>query len=85
MHAFQVATKRAQAWCQSKNNMPYFETSAKEAISVEQAFQTIAQNALKQVSRMPFYYILVLTDSFVQVHLTMHVTISLSLPLGNRS
>ena len=45
----QVTTKRAQAWCQSKNNIPYFETSAKEAINVEQAFQTIARNALKQV------------------------------------
>uniref|UniRef100_A0A8C0TUW2 Ras-related protein Rab-7a n=1 Tax=Canis lupus familiaris TaxID=9615 RepID=A0A8C0TUW2_CANLF len=44
----QVATKRAQAWCYSKNNIPYFETSAKEAINVEQAFQTIARNALKQ-------------------------------------
>jgi Ras-related protein Rab-7A len=44
-----VATKRAQAWCYSKNNIPYFETSAKEAINVEQAFQTIARNALKQV------------------------------------
>ncbi|MGH0178577.1 UNVERIFIED_CONTAM: hypothetical protein FKN15_077868 [Acipenser sinensis] len=44
----QVTTKRAQAWCQSKNNIPYFETSAKEAINVEQAFQTIARNALKQ-------------------------------------
>lgn len=77
MHVFQVTTKRAQAWCQSKNNIPYFETSAKEAISVEQAFQTIAQNALKQVSRMPFYYIPLLTDLFVQVHLLMLVTISL--------
>uniref|UniRef100_A0AAQ5ZRV4 RAB7A, member RAS oncogene family n=1 Tax=Amphiprion ocellaris TaxID=80972 RepID=A0AAQ5ZRV4_AMPOC len=47
----QVTTKRAQAWCQSKNNIPYFETSAKEAINVEQAFQTIARNALKQVIR----------------------------------
>uniref|UniRef100_A0A9L0KLN8 Ras-related protein Rab-7a n=1 Tax=Equus asinus TaxID=9793 RepID=A0A9L0KLN8_EQUAS len=48
----QVATKRAQAWCYSKNNIPYFETSAKEAINVEQAFQTIARNALKQRSRV---------------------------------
>lgn len=47
----QVTTKRAQAWCQSKNNIPYFETSAKEAINVDQAFQTIARNALKQVER----------------------------------
>uniref|UniRef100_UPI00358FB42B ras-related protein rab7-like isoform X1 n=3 Tax=Myxine glutinosa TaxID=7769 RepID=UPI00358FB42B len=44
----QVSTKRAQAWCTNKNEIPYFETSAKEAINVEQAFQTIARNALKQ-------------------------------------
>lgn len=79
MHVFQVTTKRAQAWCQSKNNIPYFETSAKEAISVEQAFQTIARNALKQVSRMPFYYIPLLTDLFIQEYLPMHVTISFPL------
>jgi Ras-related protein Rab-7A len=34
-----VSTKRAQSWCQSKNDMPYFEVSAKEAVNVEQAFQ----------------------------------------------
>ena len=43
-----VSQKRAMAWCQSKGNIPYFETSAKEAINVEQAFQTIAKNALQQ-------------------------------------
>lgn len=37
-----VSQKRALAWCQSKGNIPYFETSAKEAINVEQAFQVIA-------------------------------------------
>ncbi|CAG02018.1 unnamed protein product, partial [Tetraodon nigroviridis] len=52
---FQVTTKRAQAWCQSKNNIPYFETSAKEAINVEQAFQTIARNALKQETEVELY------------------------------
>ncbi|CAB1318739.1 unnamed protein product, partial [Coregonus sp. 'balchen'] len=51
----QVTTKRAQAWCASKNNIPYFETSAKEAINVEQAFQTIARNALKQESEVETY------------------------------
>jgi hypothetical protein len=35
-------------WCQAKGNIPYFETSAKEAINVEQAFQTAAKNALQQ-------------------------------------
>ena len=44
----QVTQKRAMAWCQSKGNIPYFETSAKEAINVEQAFQTVAKNALQQ-------------------------------------
>jgi Ras-related protein Rab-7A len=43
-----VSQKRATAWCQAKGNIPYFETSAKAAINVEQAFQTIAKNALKQ-------------------------------------
>ncbi|XP_036147765.1 ras-related protein Rab-7a isoform X1 [Monomorium pharaonis] len=50
-----VSSKRAQQWCQSKNNIPYFETSAKEAINVEQAFQTIAKNALAQESEVELY------------------------------
>ena len=45
-----MSQKRALAWCQAKGNIPYFETSAKEAINVEQAFQVIARNALKQES-----------------------------------
>ena len=43
-----VFQKRAMTWCQSKGNIPYFETSAKENINVEQAFQTVAKNALAQ-------------------------------------
>jgi len=43
-----VSQKKAMAWCQAKNNIPYFETSAKEAINVEQAFQTVAKNAMKE-------------------------------------
>ena len=39
-----VSQKRSLAWCQAKGNIPYFETSAKEAINVEQAFQVIARN-----------------------------------------
>ncbi|KAG2006170.1 GTP-binding protein ypt7 [Coprinopsis cinerea AmutBmut pab1-1] len=46
----QVTQKRALAWCQAKGNIPYFETSAKEAINVEQAFQTVAVKALEQES-----------------------------------
>lgn len=48
----QINSKRAQQWCQSKNNIPYFETSAKEATNVEQAFQTIAKNALAQEAEL---------------------------------
>ena len=44
----EVAAERAQQWCHSKNDIPYFETSAKEGIHVEQAFQTIARKALAQ-------------------------------------
>ncbi len=29
-----------------KNNIPYYETSAKEGINVEKAFETVARNAL---------------------------------------
>ena len=50
-----VAQKRALAWCQAKGNIPYFETSAKEAINVEQAFQVIARNALKQEAEEDIY------------------------------
>ncbi|XP_022105356.1 ras-related protein Rab-7a [Acanthaster planci] len=51
----QVSTKRAQNWCSSKNSIPYFETSAKESINVEQAFQTIAKNALAQEPETDMY------------------------------
>ncbi|CAG9831079.1 unnamed protein product [Diabrotica balteata] len=43
-----ISPKRAQQWCQSKNNIPYFETSAKDGLNVEQAFLAIAKNALAQ-------------------------------------
>lgn len=47
-----MSTKRAQQWCHAKNDIPYFETSAKEGINVEQAFQTIARNALAQETQV---------------------------------
>ncbi|KAH9075829.1 P-loop containing nucleoside triphosphate hydrolase protein [Lactarius deliciosus] len=51
----QVTQKRAMTWCQAKGNIPYFETSAKEAINVEQAFQTVAKNALQQEAEEQLY------------------------------
>jgi len=50
-----VTTKKAMQWCQEKNNVPYFETSAKEAVNVEQAFQTIAKNALAREKDQDLY------------------------------
>jgi Ras-related protein Rab-7A len=41
-----VPLAKAQAWCQEKGLAPPFETSAKEAHNVEQAFHTMAKNAL---------------------------------------
>jgi Ras-related protein Rab-7A len=43
----QVYEKKAKAWCASKGNIPYFETSAKEGFNVEAAFELIARNAVK--------------------------------------
>lgn len=34
-----ISGKRAMTFCGSKGNIPYFETSAKEAVNVEQAFE----------------------------------------------
>lgn len=41
----QVTTLQAQEWCQSKNNIPYYETSD---VYVEMAFQTFIKNSLDQ-------------------------------------
>jgi len=44
----QVSASKAKSWAASKGDIPSFETSAKEALNVEQAFHTIAKNALQQ-------------------------------------
>ncbi|XP_070580389.1 ras-related protein Rab-7a-like [Ptychodera flava] len=43
-----ISTRRAEAWCRSKHNIPYFETSAKESLNIDLAFQTVAKNAILQ-------------------------------------
>lgn len=52
----QISQKRAQTWCQSKGGIPYFETSAKESVNVEQAFETIAANALQQEKDADYFH-----------------------------
>jgi Ras-related protein Rab-7A len=42
-----VSEKKAKAWCGGKGNLPHYDTSAKEDINVEAAFQAIARNALR--------------------------------------
>jgi Ras-related protein Rab-7A len=44
----QVPFSKAQSWCAKKNKIPSFETSAKTAVNVEQAFLTVARSALEQ-------------------------------------
>jgi len=41
-----VQARKAQTWCKEKSNVPHFETSAKEGINVQKAFETVARNAL---------------------------------------
>lgn len=42
-----ISQKRAMAFCQSKGGIPYFETSAKEAVNVEQAFEGMSCHLLR--------------------------------------
>jgi len=47
----QVPAAKAKAWCAAKGEIPHFETSAKDATNVEQAFHTIARAAMQQEQR----------------------------------
>ncbi|ETO20818.1 hypothetical protein RFI_16399 [Reticulomyxa filosa] len=42
-----ISEAAARQWCQNKNGLPFLETSAKDNVNVEQAFQTIIRNALR--------------------------------------
>jgi Ras-related protein Rab-7A len=46
----QVSMKEALEWCRMKNNMPFFETSAKDGTNVEKAFVHMAENHVDQVN-----------------------------------
>ena len=43
-------SSEAKSWCQSNGDMPYYETSAKENISVDEAFIEMAKMAIKRDS-----------------------------------
>ena len=44
-----LSSTEGKGWCDGNNGIPFYETSAKEGISVEQAFQEIARKALKRM------------------------------------
>ncbi|KAJ3388208.1 hypothetical protein HDU84_000207 [Entophlyctis sp. JEL0112] len=50
----QVTAKRAQTWCIQKG-VQYFETSAKEALNVDSAFQAMAKSALSREIGVELY------------------------------
>lgn len=43
-----VSNKKAQQYASNLGNLPLFQTSAKEAVNIDQAFDVIARNALQQ-------------------------------------
>lgn len=46
-----VSTSKAQQWARSNGEIPLFETSAKDGLNVEEAFQTIARNGLAKMKQ----------------------------------
>ncbi|CAG9328701.1 unnamed protein product [Blepharisma stoltei] len=44
-----VSNTKASQWCLANGNIPLYETSAKDAINVEEAFQFIAKKALANI------------------------------------
>jgi Ras-related protein Rab-7A len=45
-----VKSADAKAWCKENGNIPYFETSAKENVSVDDCFVEMAKMAIKRES-----------------------------------
>jgi Ras-related protein Rab-7A len=46
-----VPETKIRQYCDTKNSMPYFETSAKDNVNVDKAFQEVAVRAFKRNSK----------------------------------
>ncbi|KAF8377216.1 hypothetical protein HHK36_030590 [Tetracentron sinense] len=51
-----VSEKKAKEWCASRENIPYFETSAKEDYNVDAAFLCVAKTALAKEHQQDIYF-----------------------------
>ncbi len=67
---------KAQQWCKSHGNILYFETSAKDATNVEQAFQAIGKAAASQDKDEELLRILSEKIFFMSFFLGVHLDFS---------
>ena len=45
----QVTEKKARQWTEDEGNLAYFETSAKDGTNVEEAFQVLAEQTVRDL------------------------------------
>jgi Ras-related protein Rab-7A len=49
-----VSRKQIEEWCRENDSMPHIETSAKEAINVEEAFDLVCSRVLNRLPHQPW-------------------------------
>jgi len=47
----QVSEQKIKQYCQTKGNMAYYETSAKDNLNVDKAFEEVARLAFKREAK----------------------------------
>mmetsp|Transcript_25723 Transcript_25723/g.50334 ORF Transcript_25723/g.50334 Transcript_25723/m.50334 type:complete len:208 (-) Transcript_25723:174-797(-) len=57
-HKRKVSDTKLTEWCEKRGNLPHFETSAKDTINVDQAFETVARQALQyEANNKELYFV----------------------------